>query len=132
MELPTMVFLISDLHLNGFNRTLANPSRVTLMGESAGGGSTIHQITAYGGLKGPVPFRQAISQSGAWLPTPYPIQQENIFNNFLSKANVSTLQEARALSTEDLQLVNWQLVGEATYGDYTFSKFLHFMIDFAC
>jgi len=102
------------------------------MGESAGGGSTTHQITAYGGLKGPVPFHQAISQSGAFLPTPYPIQQEKIFNNFLQKANVNTLQEARGLTTEELQLINWQLVGEAPYGDFTFSKYFHLLRKLIC
>ena len=100
-----------------------DPNRVTLMGEAAGGGSTIHQITAYGGLKGKVPFQQAISQSGAFLMTPTNREQERIFQSFLSTAGVATLEEARSLSTEELQLTNAILVGEAPYGDFTFSKF---------
>lgn len=99
-----------------------DPKRVTLMGESAGGGSTIHQITAYGGLKGPVPFQQAIIMSGAFLPVPNNVRQESIFQKFLSFSGVSTLQAARGLSTEKLQFVNAKLIGEAPYGDYTFSK----------
>lgn len=35
-----------------------DPKRVTVMGESAGGGSIMSQITAYNGLKGPAPFSQ--------------------------------------------------------------------------
>jgi len=102
-----------------------DPNRVTVMGESAGGGSTIHQITAYGGLKGKVPFQQAIIQSGAFLPVPSNSQKEDIFQSFLATAGVSTLEEARGLSTEALQLVNAIMVGEAAFGFFTFSKAPH-------
>lgn len=101
-----------------------DPNRVTVIGESAGGGSTLHQVTAYGGLKGKVPFQQAIIQSGAFLPVPSNQKQETIFQRFLYTAGVTSLQEARNLSTEALQLVNAKLVGQAPYGDFTFSKYL--------
>ncbi|TVY41701.1 Carboxylesterase [Lachnellula subtilissima] len=98
-----------------------DPHRVTVMGESAGGGSTIHQITAYGGLRGPAPFQQAIIQSGAFLPVPTNKRKEDLFQRFLATANVSTLQEARKLPTDTLQLTNAIMVGEAPYGDFTFN-----------
>jgi carboxylesterase type B len=98
---------------------------VTVMGESAGGGSTIHQVTAYGGLLGRVPFSQAIIQSGAFLPVPTNNRPEDTFQKFLTLAGVSTLQQARGLPTSALQLVNAQLVGEAPYGDFTFSKHMY-------
>jgi cholinesterase len=98
------------------------------MGESAGGVSIMHQITAYGGMKEPVPFQQAILQSAAWLPSLSPSVQESIFQSFLDMAGVSTLQEARGLLTEALQLVNYKMVGEAPYGDFLFSKFFHSLL----
>lgn len=84
----------------------------------------MHQITAYGGLKGKVPFQQAIVQSPGFQMMPSSIGQEAVFQSFLTKAGVSSLQEARGLSTETLQLVNYQIVGESTpYGTFTFSEY---------
>lgn len=103
-----------------------DPNKVTVIGESAGGGSTMHQITAFGGLKGKVPFQQAIVQSPGFQPTPSVTLQESIFQSFLTTANVSTLQAARGLSTQALQLANYKIVGESSpYGTFTFSTFPH-------
>lgn len=104
-----------------------DPNRVTIMGESAGGATIMHQITAYGGMKGPVPFQQAILQSAAWLPSPSSSESESIFQSFLETAGVNTVQEARGLSTEALQLANYKMVGEAPYGDFLFSEIIRTM-----
>ncbi|CAL3968307.1 hypothetical protein PZA11_006736 [Diplocarpon coronariae] len=98
-----------------------DPNRVTVMGESAGGGSIMHQITAYGGKKGKAPFQQAIVQSGAFLPVPRGEREEDIYAKFLRVAGVQSLEEARALSTEKLRSVNEIMVGEAPYGDFVFN-----------
>jgi carboxylesterase type B len=50
------------IHLVG-----GDPSNVTIMGESAGGGSVLHQLIAFGG-KGPALFKRAIVLSPAIAP----------------------------------------------------------------
>ena len=83
----------------------------------------MHQITAYGGLKGKVPFQQAIVQSPGYQPMPSLTGQEAVFQKFLETANVGTLQEARGLSSQELQFVNYKIVGESSpYGTFTFSR----------
>lgn len=99
-----------------------DPNRVTVFGESAGGGSIMHQITAYGGLKGPVPFQQAIPQSPGFEPVVSNQQQEAITNEFLSLLNVSTIEQARQLPYSALQLANIIQVGSSAYGSFTVSR----------
>ncbi|KAL6253262.1 hypothetical protein RBB50_000985 [Rhinocladiella similis] len=99
-----------------------NPDQVTVIGESAGGGSTMHQITAFGGSKGRVPFRRAIVQSPGFQMTPSKKLQESIYRSFLATAGITTLEEARNLTTDELQLANYKLVGSSTpYGSFTFN-----------
>lgn len=97
-----------------------DPTRVTVFGESAGGGSIMHQITAYGGLKGPVPFQQAIPQSPGFQPFVSNQQQEDIFNAYLTLLNVTTVDEARSLPYSKLQTANIIQVGLSSYGDFTY------------
>ena len=97
-----------------------DPNRVTVIGESAGGGSIMHQITAFGGLKGPVPFQQAILQSPAFQNFVSNLQQETTFDVFLSLLNVSTLEEARQLPSSALIKANIIQVANSSYGYSTF------------
>jgi carboxylesterase type B len=103
----------SNIHLFG-----GDASKVTVMGESAGGGSILHHITAYGGRK--APFSQAVMQSPAFIPNPLKNQSETAFQKFLTAANVSTLEEARKLDSSVLQLASKIAQAEAFYGTFTF------------
>ncbi|KAI9792920.1 MAG: hypothetical protein M1816_001242 [Peltula sp. TS41687] len=96
-----------------------DPKRITVMGQSAGGGSIMHHITSYGGSK-PVPFQQAIVQSPAWNPITNAEQQEKLLQTFLSNLGVRTIEEARLLPTERIRMINSLMVALSSYGQYTF------------
>ena len=97
------------------------------MGESAGGGSIMHQITAFGGTQGKVPFRRAIVQSPGFLPLNSNAQIESIFQetlkfaSLLSGKTIATTQDLRSLSFMELYHTNYAVVGTSTYGSFTFS-----------
>ncbi|ORY11146.1 acetylcholinesterase precursor [Clohesyomyces aquaticus] len=96
--------------------------RVTIFGESSGGGSILHQITAYGGKKGPVPFRRAVPQSAGFLPRTSPLQQEKTYQLLLQITNTSSLSELRNVSEKDFIKANSLVVGyNTTYGDFIYS-----------
>ncbi|CAG8894359.1 unnamed protein product [Penicillium egyptiacum] len=103
-----------------------DPDRVTIMGESAGGGSVMHQITAYGGLKGKVPFNQAIAQSPGQFPVTSNAQLDNVllltfkYASLVSGTNVTTLQQLRRLSARDLYNTNYLVNYLAPYGTFPY------------
>lgn len=96
------------------------------MGESAGGGSVLHQITAYGGLKGSVPFQQAILQSPGQQWNPSNNCQEETFQYVLGNASlfsntsVKSVEDLRQLPTSTLVKVNDAIIARSVYGLYSF------------
>ena len=72
-----------------------------------------HQITAYGGLL-PVPFQRAISQSPGYTPVSSIWKEEDIMQEFLEFANVTTIAEARNLSYAAITAANTAQVSSGT------------------
>ena len=97
---------------------------MTVIGESAGGGSIMHQLTAFGGLNGPVPFQQAIIQSPYAINVRDSFEQQKTFLDFLSLLKVNTVAEARNLPSSILIAANSLQVGQSPYGFFTYGPVL--------
>ncbi|KAK7182627.1 hypothetical protein DPSP01_011455 [Paraphaeosphaeria sporulosa] len=96
--------------------------RITLFGESSGGGSIMHQMTAYGGTKGPVPFRRAVPQSPGWIPITSTMQQDETYRLLLNITNSSSIADLRKVSEADFMRANSLMVGyNTTYSNFMYS-----------
>jgi carboxylesterase type B len=101
----------SHIHRFGGDR-----DRVTLMGQSAGGGSIMFHISAYAARGQKTPFSQAILQSPAALPAQ--VAPERPYAEFLAAMKVRSLDEARALPSEAVVLANQEQIRTAKGTNY--------------
>lgn len=98
-----------------------NPKDVTLIGESAGGASIMHQITAYGGSSdGDGLFQKAIIQSPGFFPQEDDDDRKKTLSRFLELLDVSSIEEARNRSFADVFAANAKQVYESPYGQFTY------------
>ncbi|GAM88121.1 hypothetical protein ANO11243_061520 [Dothideomycetidae sp. 11243] len=104
-----------NIHLFG-----GDADQITVFGQSAGGGSIVHQITAFGGNTEKSLFKRAIPQSPGFQVTISQHQQQNTFLNFLKQASVSSLAQARALPYWQVQAANILTTAVAEYGTFTY------------
>ena len=78
-----------------------DPSKVSIIGGSAGGGSVMDQMIMYGGVTNP-PFRAAISEYPWWQSYKNDSTVEIQYRQFLAGADCDTLQCLRSQTTQTL------------------------------
>ena len=103
----------SYIHLVG-----GDPAQVSAWGQSAGAGSILHHLVAFGGTQDPL-FSKAVIQSPAFAPKfDRKGSIEDTFQNFTELAGCSGQGVAclRAASAETLQSANIALIQQAPPG----------------
>ncbi|EEU40553.1 uncharacterized protein NECHADRAFT_76924 [Fusarium vanettenii 77-13-4] len=99
------------IHLFGGSR-----DKVTVMGESGGGGSALIHMLNAGNEGYKAPFAQVIAQSPAIFPTAQ--VPESAYSGFLEALNVTSLAEAREASSEAVIAANARQIGAAPPTSY--------------
>ncbi|CUS10453.1 unnamed protein product [Tuber aestivum] len=102
-------------HISKFG---GNKGKITVMGESAGGGVIMHTITGYGGEGKKLPFQQAIIQSAGFDPKRTHHHERNAqYDTFRRSANCTTLKCLRDAPTEVLLKANDDVITEIFTGE---------------
>ena len=78
-----------------------DPTQVTIIGGSAGGGSVMNQLIMYGGVENP-PFRAGIAEYPWWQPFHDDKTLETQYKDFLASSGCSDLECLRAAPIDKL------------------------------
>lgn len=84
-----------------------DPNKVTIWGQSAGGGGVLAHVIANGGKTSPPLFSRALASSPFW-PKQYrynSVEAQYIYNNFTSLANCTGPNSLACLKKADLQVL---------------------------
>jgi len=106
-----------NIHLFGGSK-----DRVTVMGESAGGASIMHHLTAFGALNVRPLFSRAIVQSPGSQQQPGAKRQEDTYLEFLELLNVSNIDEARNLPSDVLIEANGKQISTTPYSIFAYGS----------
>ena len=93
---------------------------ITVIGESAGAGSIVSHLSAFGGINGASPFKRAIIQSPAIKPAQDAALYAQLYQQFLTVSNTSSYSAARKLSSAQLAAVNAAMIGSAPVASTVF------------
>ncbi|KAI5853187.1 carboxylesterase family protein-like protein [Morchella snyderi] len=102
-----------------------DPDNVTIMGESAGGGSVLHQMIWQDKEEEKVPFKRAIPQSPGWVPNAGGFKaaddlQDATYKRFLRETGCLTLACLRAAPSWLIKRANMRLIRDSPHGTFTF------------
>ncbi|KAH8602685.1 Alpha/Beta hydrolase protein [Bisporella sp. PMI_857] len=108
---------------DNIDKFFGDPMRVTVMGESAGAGSIVHQLVWNEGGDAPNnTFQKAIISSPAWVPIPGSQEgfeyQDATYVRFLEILGAKDLAEARNKSEDEIKEASKGLIWEAPYGTF--------------
>ncbi|KAF8869963.1 Alpha/Beta hydrolase protein [Infundibulicybe gibba] len=117
--------LDQDFALHWIHKFNGDPSRVTIWGQSAGGGSAMLHAIANGGNTQPPLFRGAISSS-SYVPSQYhynDVIPEQLYSQVVSFTNCSvpdSLSCLRAVDAEIIEAANVQIGNSSFFGTGAF------------